>query len=112
MMTECNQEQMEFHGLGRRRVVGSFDGGRITYDGGALLLRPVLPALRPLRTGAVCVFAAINAFRREKEALFRAHWIQQRLVMVRLQPQHHIRQHLPQFFFLRFRNDGDARHAF
>jgi S-DNA-T family DNA segregation ATPase FtsK/SpoIIIE len=28
--------------------------------GGALLLRPVLPALRPLRTGSICLFAAIT----------------------------------------------------
>jgi len=28
--------------------------------GGALLMRPVLPALRPLRTGAICLFASIT----------------------------------------------------
>lgn len=40
-MTECNGEQLEFHGLGRRAVVGQFDGGAISSDGGALLLREV-----------------------------------------------------------------------
>ena len=38
-MTECNPEQLEFHGLGRRSVVGRFDGGRISSDGGGTLLR-------------------------------------------------------------------------
>ena len=41
MRTECNPNQLEFHALGRRSVVGRFDGGRITSDGGGLLLREV-----------------------------------------------------------------------
>jgi hypothetical protein len=41
MTTECNPEQLEFHALGRRDVIGKFDGGRITSDGGGLLLREV-----------------------------------------------------------------------
>ena len=41
MKTECNPEQLEFHALGRRDVIGRFDGGRITSDGGGLLLREV-----------------------------------------------------------------------
>lgn len=41
MKTECNLEQLEFHALGRREVIGQFDGGRITSDGGGLLLREV-----------------------------------------------------------------------
>lgn len=39
MGTECTPEQLEFHALGRRAVTGRFDGGRITSDGGGLLLR-------------------------------------------------------------------------
>jgi len=39
MKTECNPKQFEFHALGRREVVGGFDGGKITSDGGGLLLR-------------------------------------------------------------------------
>jgi hypothetical protein len=38
-MTECNAEQLEFHGLGKRVVVADFDGGMISSDGGGLLLR-------------------------------------------------------------------------
>lgn len=41
MKTECIPEQLEFHALGRREVVGRFDGGRMTSDGGGLLLREV-----------------------------------------------------------------------
>ena len=40
-MTECNVEQLEFHGLGRRTVVGRFDGGTISSDGGVMLLSEV-----------------------------------------------------------------------
>ena len=39
MVTECNQQSFGFHAVGRRDVVGRFDGGRITTDGGGLLLR-------------------------------------------------------------------------
>jgi Transposase DDE domain group 1 len=38
MQTECNAERFEFGAVGRREVVGSFDGGAITSDAGALLL--------------------------------------------------------------------------
>lgn len=41
MGTECIREQMGFHQLGRRAVIGRFDGGKISSDGGGLLLREV-----------------------------------------------------------------------
>jgi len=41
METECITEQMEFQQLGRRAVIGRFDGGRISSDAGGLLLREV-----------------------------------------------------------------------
>ena len=41
MKTECTPNQIEFHGLGHRVVVGKFDGGKISSDGGGLLLREV-----------------------------------------------------------------------
>ena len=41
MNTECIPDQLEFHGPGRRQIVGRFDGGRLTSDGGGLLLREV-----------------------------------------------------------------------
>jgi len=40
-VTQCIPEQLEFHALGRRSVVGRFDGGRISSDGGGTLLREV-----------------------------------------------------------------------
>ena len=39
MQTECTPEQLEFLSLGRREIIGRFDGGRLTSDGGGLLLR-------------------------------------------------------------------------
>lgn len=39
MKTECKKNRYEFQALGKRAVVGDFDGGQITSDGGALLLR-------------------------------------------------------------------------
>jgi hypothetical protein len=39
--TECIQFRFEFAGVGSRAVVAQFDGGRITSDGGGLLLREV-----------------------------------------------------------------------
>ena len=39
METQCTPTQLEFHALGRREVVGKFDGGSITSDAGGLLLR-------------------------------------------------------------------------
>lgn len=41
METECIAEQMEFQHLGRRAVIGRFDGGRISSDAGGVLLREV-----------------------------------------------------------------------
>jgi DDE family transposase len=38
-MTECNQSGFGFEASGRREVVARFDGGTISSDGGALLLR-------------------------------------------------------------------------
>lgn len=40
-MTQCKSPQLEFHALGSRDVIARFDGGRITSDGGGLLLREV-----------------------------------------------------------------------
>ena len=41
MDTECSGRSLEFQGVGRREVIARFDGGDITSDGGALLLREV-----------------------------------------------------------------------
>ena len=41
MKTECKSNQLKFHPLLSRDVIVKFDGGNITSDGGALLLREV-----------------------------------------------------------------------
>jgi hypothetical protein len=52
MQTQCKQTELEFQGLHRRRVVGRFDGGNVSSDGGGLLLREVAE-----RTGILERFA-------------------------------------------------------
>jgi hypothetical protein len=52
MDTQCTPSQLEFHALGRREVVGKFDGGTITSDAGGLLLRET-----EKRTGIISGFA-------------------------------------------------------
>lgn len=54
MKTECTAEQLEFHGLGRRVVVGEFDGGKISSDSGGLLLREVEQRTHVLKRLAGC----------------------------------------------------------
>ena len=53
-MTECTTRAMEFPGIGRRRMLADFDGGRITSDGGALLLRELEDRLGVLARAAAC----------------------------------------------------------
>lgn len=40
-MTECNHTGLLFSSIDRQKVVGDFEGGRLTSDGGVLLLREV-----------------------------------------------------------------------
>jgi hypothetical protein len=51
-MTECSSSSPPLHALGCRRVIASFDGGTISTDGGAILLREL-----ELRTGIIASFA-------------------------------------------------------
>lgn len=41
MQTHCTSERLEFEGFDGHKVVAGFDGGAITSDAGALLLRHV-----------------------------------------------------------------------
>ncbi len=52
MDSQCTPTQLEFHSLGKREVVGKFDGGSITSDAGGLLLRET-----EMRTGILSRFA-------------------------------------------------------
>ena len=54
MNTECSTDQLAFHALGRRIVVGRFDGGEISSDGGGLLLREVEQRTQILRRLSEC----------------------------------------------------------
>lgn len=52
-MTECSGYELRLDGVGRRELVARFDGGRISSDGGALLLHAA-----ERRTGIVGRFAS------------------------------------------------------
>jgi hypothetical protein len=54
MQTECNPELFDFAAVKRRAVVAGFDGGAITSDAGALLLRSADRAIGLLERFAGC----------------------------------------------------------
>lgn len=54
MQTDCSSTQFEFEGFGPRRLVGSFDGERITSDGGLVLLQAVDRRFGLLEEFAAC----------------------------------------------------------
>lgn len=64
MRTECRAEQLEFHGLGKRAVVGEFNGGQISSDGGSVLLREV-----EQRTGIVKRLAGCFTDHRDEDLI-------------------------------------------
>lgn len=64
MTTECNQATFEFQPLGKREVVGRFDGGTISSDGGGVLLREV-----EVRTGILRQFAACFTDHRDADLI-------------------------------------------
>jgi len=59
-MTECNQSGFEFEASGRREIVARFDGGTISSDGGALLLRQTDKRLNLLPRLAECFLDGRN----------------------------------------------------
>lgn len=70
MLTPCTQESFSFHHVGRREVVGRFDGGRISSDGGALLLGQV-----ERHTGIIAQFA--ECFTDHRDAQLIEHTVEQ-----------------------------------
>lgn len=54
MTTECTAGTLEFQAVARRTVQARFDGGTLTSDGGAVLLREVDRATGILRQFAAC----------------------------------------------------------
>jgi hypothetical protein len=59
-MTECNQSSFGFEVCGRREIVARFDGGTISSDGGALLLRETDKRLNLLPRLAECFLDGRN----------------------------------------------------
>ena len=54
MTTECNASYLDFPMLGSREVLADFDGGDISSDGGALLLRETERLTGIVRQFAAC----------------------------------------------------------
>ena len=54
-MTDCNRQPLLFSSLDRQQIVADFDGGRLTSDGGGLLLREANRALELTRRLADCL---------------------------------------------------------
>ena len=54
MQTECSAGQLEFEAFDGRRVVAAFDGGAVTSDAGAVLLREADRAIGLIRRVAAC----------------------------------------------------------
>jgi hypothetical protein len=59
-MTECNQSGFEFEACGRREIIARFDGGTISSDGGAFLLRQTDKRLNLLARMAECFLDGRN----------------------------------------------------
>lgn len=54
-MTECNRGTLSFSSLGRQKIVADFEGGRLTSDAGALLLREVDRRFGLIEALAACI---------------------------------------------------------
>ena len=54
MQTDCSANQLMFEGFAGRKVVGAFDGGAVTSNGGALLLREADRAIEMTAQVARC----------------------------------------------------------
>ena len=54
MQTECTSSALAFQGVAGREVIARFDGGTLTSDGGAVLLREVERATNSLGQFAAC----------------------------------------------------------
>ena len=59
-MTECNQSSFGFEACGKREVVARFDGGTISSDGGAFLLRQTDRRLNLIARLAECFLDGRN----------------------------------------------------
>ncbi|HYN51500.1 MAG TPA: IS1380 family transposase [Thermoleophilaceae bacterium] len=69
MQTDCTSDQLEFQGLGRRRVVVRFDAERTSSDGGVVVLREVAERTGWLLGFGACFRDGRAAWRTEHTAL-------------------------------------------
>ena len=65
MATQCTSDAFPLAGLGRRQVVAKFDGGRLSSDGGAVLLRAANQAFQVTGRLAACFIDHRNPARVE-----------------------------------------------
>lgn len=65
MTTQCTAIELEFQSFDRRQVIGRFDGGWLTSDGGGILLREVEHHLSRLA----------GCFTDYREAMCTANWV-------------------------------------
>ena len=65
MATQCTSDAFPLAGLGRRHVVAKFDGGRLSSDGGAVLLRAANQAFQVTGRLAACFIDHRNPARVE-----------------------------------------------
>jgi len=54
MLTECSQDSFDFASFGKRKVTAAFDGGALTSNAGALLLREADRGIGLSRQVAAC----------------------------------------------------------
>lgn len=54
-MTECTRKLLAFSSLSRKKILADFNGGHLTSDGGALLLREANRRLGLIRALAGCI---------------------------------------------------------
>ena len=74
MPTQCSQEELDFGTCGGRKLVGVFDGGAITSNGGAVLLgaaghRAVRQLFRPHALAALRQIGLSDRHREERRVL-------------------------------------------
>ena len=63
MSARCTPTQLALHAFGRREIAGRFDAGRLTSDGGAILLRELdrrLGLMRRSRAASLLLGVAIR----------------------------------------------------
>ncbi len=54
METQCTQRSFGFQQVGGREIVARFDGGRVTSDGGGILLREIEERFHLVEKFAAC----------------------------------------------------------